>query len=247
MSISPGLAKSLNRPMVMWGENVRFSGGIPIKRSSVSISFTRLSRASECNNPTHMILGRFQFGNAPFPLKVKSKGICLNPIVFNCFSIDSTCLGIISPRNFNVRWIFSGFTHLTIGGSIFLYSLIFCASLDKIWLGRSMAIKHRIFYVIPLFPRNSLNYWLVDVLVRIICFFDNLINYTTYLKYGIKKIPCCVRDVAYKFWANTLKHGFLSYWRDAIGLSQGGTDEAEPVLRKQVQNRAAHGMAGICY
>ncbi len=36
----------------------------------------------------------------------------------------------------------------------------------------------------------------------------------------------------------------MSYGCDAIGVSQGGANEEEPILRKQVQNYVAHGMAG---
>jgi hypothetical protein len=43
----------------------------------------------------------------------------------------------------------------------------------------------------------------------------------------------------------TLIKWVLIFRSDAIGSSQGGAYEAEPNLCKQVQNFAAHGMAGI--
>jgi hypothetical protein len=48
-----------------------------------------------------------------------------------------------------------------------------------------------------------------------------------------------------RFWANTCLLGFHICSGDAIGFGQGGASGARPDLRKQVQNCAAHGMAGI--
>jgi len=50
-----------------------------------------------------------------------------------------------------------------------------------------------------------------------------------------------------RFWANTCLLGFHICSGDAIGFGQGGASEAKPDLRKQVQNCAAHGMAGILF
>ncbi len=47
-----------------------------------------------------------------------------------------------------------------------------------------------------------------------------------------------------RFWANTPIKDLIIYARDAIGESQGESVEAGSGLRKQVQNFAAHGMAG---
>jgi hypothetical protein len=41
--------------------------------------------------------------------------------------------------------------------------------------------------------------------------------------------------------------GFHICSGDAIGFGQGGASEAKPNLRKQVQNCAAHGMAGTFF
>jgi len=57
-------------------------------------------------------------------------------------------------------------------------------------------------------------------------------------------MPCCVRDVAYKVLSQHFIKRVLHFKCDAIGVSQGEANEMEPILCKQVQNFAAHGMAG---
>ena len=48
-----------------------------------------------------------------------------------------------------------------------------------------------------------------------------------------------------RFWANTFFWGSFVRNSDAIGLSQGEADGREPNLLLQVQNFAAHDMAGL--
>jgi len=67
---------------------------------------------------------------------------------------------------------------------------------------------------------------------------------TSLLKYGIRIIPCCVRDAAYNVLSQHFKQRVFTFRCNAIGLGQGGAYEEEPILRKQVQNCVAHGMAG---
>jgi hypothetical protein len=46
------------------------------------------------------------------------------------------------------------------------------------------------------------------------------------------------------FWANTFFEGFHFHSSDAIGLCQGGATGLKSNLQLQVQNWAAHGIAG---
>jgi hypothetical protein len=53
------------------------------------------------------------------------------------------------------------------------------------------------------------------------------------------------RDVATSVLSQHFKKGFLTHGSNAIGFGQGGSSLAAPILLRQVQNYATHGMAGL--
>ncbi len=69
--------------------------------------------------------------------------------------------------------------------------------------------------------------------------------YTSGLKCGIKKLPCCVRDAVRPVLSQQIFTGFHIRNDDAIGPGQGEVVRVNPTLRLQVQNYAAHGTVGF--
>jgi len=53
-----------------------------------------------------------------------------------------------------------------------------------------------------------------------------------------------VRDVATSVLSQHFKKGYHTHTGNAIGFGQGGASVAAPILLRQVQNSATHGMAG---
>jgi len=51
---------------------------------------------------------------------------------------------------------------------------------------------------------------------------DLIFLYPRLWLYGIKIVPCCVRDIAHSVLGQHSHHGPLSHGNNAIGLSQGG-------------------------
>lgn len=65
-------------------------------------------------------------------------------------------------------------------------------------------------------------------------------------KHGINYLPCCARDAANTFWANTnYKRRNSGQLRDRLRVKANLTGTAN--LFQQVQNSAAHGMAGLFF
>ena len=102
----------LTRPNVRCPLNSRRSLGNPTDRSSASIFFCSARNPAVCPViPTHTTRGRRICGNTPTPAASSDSG----PEVLTAFETASqtvsTASDAIFPRNFKVRWIFSGRTH----------------------------------------------------------------------------------------------------------------------------------------
>ena len=70
-----------------------------------------------------------------------------------------------------------------------------------------------------------------------------LTHYLLWYKIGTLLCTCCRFTVLSQHTQN----GVQSHERDAIGLSQGGALGKDPILRRQVQNFAAHDTVGYVF
>ena len=73
------------------------------------------------------------------------------------------------------------------------------------------------------------------------------IAYAQRIFYGIKKLPCCVRDCCFPVLSQQVPYGNHHLTGNAIDFGQGSACEEAPALLMQVQNFAAHGMAGAFF
>jgi len=144
-----------------------------------------------------MMRGNPFFGKTPIVAVAVLIGLLpLQRLCILCFMV-STCAGSNSPRNFNVKWIWSGAIHLT-PSAIDRRSGAVVSS--KYWIvssGGLIAKNVRIRLFIP-------EITCVLVLTRIACIRYSTI-YTSRSKYGIRLMPCCVRDAAQHVLSQHLK------------------------------------------
>ena len=94
-------------------------------------------------NPIQITLGFFKLGKAPAPLTVTEKGRTSRIGSSMDLKMRSILDSSILPKNFRVRWIFSGLTHRT-SARVDLKSPWTSSILARMGLGSSMARKDRI-------------------------------------------------------------------------------------------------------